>query len=215
MAPSSKPAKGSSGKKKEKVFHPQSRKAGQLVRTHIRKTRLEDLAKKRSHKQSSQVDVLNFFFNALPPEGELSLEELHVIVRDIWLARHDEELEQERAARRKGRPKSAKEQKLEEIKLKEVEEYRTGLEIPDLMHEVNVELFRKWDQKQAGYLQLLRFIRISSSDPQNAVLSRSGKHPLLISVPNPSVPISRNETMITDDFASTSLLSNTMMTTDG
>ena len=37
------------------------------------------------------------------------------------------ELEQERTARRKGRPKSTKELKLEEIKLHEAEEYRTGM----------------------------------------------------------------------------------------
>jgi translation machinery-associated protein 16 len=45
----------------------------------------------------------------------------------VWLTRHDDELEQERAARRKGRPKSTKELKLEEIKLRESEQYRTGM----------------------------------------------------------------------------------------
>lgn len=53
--------------------------------------------------------------------------ELHELVADVWLTRHDAELEDERAARRKGRPKSTKECKLEEIKLREAEEYRTGL----------------------------------------------------------------------------------------
>jgi translation machinery-associated protein 16 len=43
------------------------------------------------------------------------------------LTRFDEELEQERAVRRKGRAKSAKEIKLEDIKLREAEEYRTGM----------------------------------------------------------------------------------------
>jgi len=153
MAPSKKsPTKsassGSKKHKKEKLFHPQSRKAGQLVRTHIRKSKLEDLARKRSHKQSSQSardfffflggggvpdfnvvfsgHVLGFFYSTLPPEGELSLDELHLIVRDIWLPRHDKDLEQERAKRRKGRPKSTKEMQIEELKIREVEEYRTG-----------------------------------------------------------------------------------------
>ena len=141
-------------KKKEKTFHPQSRKAGQLVRTHIRKSKLKDLARKRWQKLSSQgvrrrscsffrwwilscsvcltrtwwvsVDVVGFFYSTLPPEGELSLEELHLIVRDIWLTRCDKDLEQERAKRRKGRPKSAKEMQIEELKVREAEEYRTG-----------------------------------------------------------------------------------------
>ena len=51
-----------SKKQKEKLFHPQSRKAGQLVRTHIRKSKLEDLARKRSHKQSSQ-GARDFFWS--------------------------------------------------------------------------------------------------------------------------------------------------------
>jgi translation machinery-associated protein 16 len=57
----------------------------------------------------------------------LTLEELHDTIKDIWLTRHDEELEAERTARRKGRPKSVKEMKLEEIILREAEEYRTGM----------------------------------------------------------------------------------------
>jgi len=73
-----------------------------------------------------QVDVLGFFYLTLPPEGELSLDELHLIIRDIWLPRHDRDLEQERAQRRKGRPKSTKEIQIEELKIQEAEEYRTG-----------------------------------------------------------------------------------------
>ena len=75
---------------------------------------------------ASSVEVLGFFYSTLPLEGELSLNELHLIVRDIWLLRHDEDLEQERAKRRKGRPKSAKEVQIEELKIREAEEYRAG-----------------------------------------------------------------------------------------
>lgn len=73
------------------------------------------------------ADVYGFFYHALPPGGVLSLEELHALIRDVWLTRHDHELEEERAARRKGRPKSTKELKLEETRLHESEEYRTGM----------------------------------------------------------------------------------------
>ena len=72
------------------------------------------------------VDVLGFFYSMLLPEGELSLDELHLTVREIWLSRYDKDLEQERAKRRKGRPKSAKEVQIEELKIREAEEYRTG-----------------------------------------------------------------------------------------
>ena len=150
------------------------------------------------------VDALGFFYSALPPEGELSLDDLHVIIGDIWLSRHDEDLEQELTKRRKGRPKSVKEMQIEELKVREAEEYRTGFgsfvgnilasfeltssfptaEVPDLTHEINVELFRGWDQKEGGYLQMLRYIRISSTDPEKIIVSRPGQHPRLTSAAN-------------------------------
>jgi translation machinery-associated protein 16 len=63
----------------------------------------------------------------MPEEGVLSLQDLHHIISDIWLTRFDEDLEKERSARRKGRPKSLKEVKLEQLKLQEAELYRTGM----------------------------------------------------------------------------------------
>jgi translation machinery-associated protein 16 len=131
----------------------------------------------------------------MPPEGGvLTLGELHDIIKDVWLIRHDVELEAEQAARRKGRPKSPKEMKLEEIKLREAEEYRTGMgkmhgnfifykpltklcaEVVDLTHAPTVKLFRGWDQREFAYIQMLRFIRISSSNPLEFTVSKPGKH---------------------------------------
>lgn len=57
----------------------------------------------------------------------MTLEDMHNLIRDVWLARHDAELEEERAARRKGRPKSSREVKLEEMILQDQELYRTGV----------------------------------------------------------------------------------------
>lgn len=75
------------------------------------------------------VDIFSFFYRCLPPDDIacMQLADLHSIIRDIWLPRYDDELEEERKARRKGRPKSVREQKIEELKLREAEEYRTGL----------------------------------------------------------------------------------------
>ncbi|KAI0058991.1 hypothetical protein BV25DRAFT_1809785 [Artomyces pyxidatus] len=178
MAPANtgKPAPKAKSGKKEKIFHPSSRKAGQLNRTQVRKAKLADQASKRTKKHASKVDFYGFFFHAIPEEGVLTLAELHGIVKEVWLPRHDAELEEERAARRKGRPKRTKELKLEEIKLQEAELYRTGMEVPDLTHAANVALFREWDQTEVAFTQMLRFIRISSSHPDVAVVSRPGKH---------------------------------------
>ncbi|KAF4610996.1 hypothetical protein D9613_006864 [Agrocybe pediades] len=166
--------------KKEKLHHPSSRKAGQLARHALRKGKLGNLHTKRHAKQNSMVDFYSFFYHACPEQGVLSLEELHHIVRDVWLTRFDEELETERAARRKGRPKSVKELKLEENKLREMEIYRTGMEVIDLTHPATVELFRRWDQKEVAFIQLLRFIRICSTDPTLVVVSRPGKHQSIV-----------------------------------
>lgn len=73
------------------------------------------------------MNVYAFFFHALPPEGTLTLPEIHALVQDSWLTRHDAELAEEKSQRRSGRPKSMKEMRLEEIKLREAEEYRSGL----------------------------------------------------------------------------------------
>lgn len=114
----------------------------------------------------------------------LTLPELHELVADVWLTRNDAELEEERAERRKGRPKSTKECRLEELKLREVEEYRTGLEVPDLTHRENVALYRTWDQREVAFVQMLRFVRISSTKPELAVVSKQGMHPSLVAAPH-------------------------------
>ncbi|KAF8623236.1 hypothetical protein AX15_006470 [Amanita polypyramis BW_CC] len=119
--------KGKANVKKDKIFHPQSRKAGQLMRASLRKEKIHDLASRRGQRQHSLVDVYKFYHQCLPDEGVLTLEDLHHVIRDIWLARFDEQLEIEQRARRMGRPKGATQVRLEEIKLREAEEYRTGL----------------------------------------------------------------------------------------
>ncbi|GJJ11274.1 hypothetical protein Clacol_005506 [Clathrus columnatus] len=162
---------------KEKIFHPQSRKAGQLERVQLRKAKLVSAAQKKVKRESAKVDRFVFFYHAIAPEVDaLSLEELHTIVRDIWLKRHDEELEQEKTLRRKGRPKSVNQLRLEEIILQEREEYRTGFEVPDLTHAATVKLFRQWGQTGVGYLDILRYIRINSEDLTQVVVSKPGRH---------------------------------------
>ena len=54
------PSKSASKEKKEKIFHPNSRKAGQLTRTQLRKNKLADQASKRSKKHASKGIVTEF-----------------------------------------------------------------------------------------------------------------------------------------------------------
>lgn len=70
--------------------------------------------------------------------------------------------------------------------LREAEEYRTGLEVPDLTYPENVALYRTWDQREVAFIQALRFIRISSTNPELAIVTKLGKHP---SLTRPGVPM--------------------------
>jgi len=179
MAPSKEPQ----SKKKEKLFHPQSRKAGQLERKQLRVAKLQDAAAKKVYKDHNIVDRHAFFFHALPPEAEaLSLAQVHDVVR-MWLTRNDEEIEQEGTVRRKGRPPSTKELKLTQLREFEVEEYRTGMEVLDLTHPANAALLRRWHQDDGAFLQILRYIRISSEAPHEMVVSKVGKHQNLLPSP--------------------------------
>ncbi|KAI0034445.1 hypothetical protein K488DRAFT_77201 [Vararia minispora EC-137] len=185
MAPTETRKTGSSTKaptvKKEKIFHPNSRKADQLNRKENRKSKLAEQAVNRTKKQASFVDFFGFFYHALPPdESVLTLDDLHSLIRDVWLTRNDAEIAAEQAARRKGRPKSVKQQKLEELKLRETEEYRTGMEVPDLTHTANVALMRQWDEADFSFTQILRFIRVTSVKPDLFLVTRPGKHHALL-----------------------------------
>ena len=58
-------------------------------------------------------------------------------------------------------------------------------EVLDLTHPINVKLFRSWDQKEAAFVQQLRFIRINSDNPDVYTISRPGQHPFLKSATTP------------------------------
>ncbi|KAG8991024.1 hypothetical protein FRB90_001489 [Tulasnella sp. 427] len=121
-------------------------------------------------------DRFVFFHHALPPDvPALTLSEVHEIIRDVWLKRHDVAIAEEAATRRKGEPRSSKEDKLQAAKEAEAEEYRSGLEIPDLTDPMTVELFRRWEDGDPNYLPLLRMIKVSGSEPEKSVVVRKGR----------------------------------------
>ena len=93
-------------------------------------------------------------------------------------------------------------------------------EVIDLTHPKNVELFRQWDQKEAAYVQQLRFIRISSASPETVVLSRAGHHPLLKKDESEKgAPAPQDESMDTDEapllLEHPSRFASTIQTMDG
>ncbi|KAF8325874.1 translation machinery-associated protein 16, partial [Cantharellus anzutake] len=160
---------------REKVFHPRSRKAGKLERAALRTSKLATQTSVRSKQQTAKVDRAGFFYLALPPDvPSLTLEELHELVSSVWITRHNEAIKAEESRRRKGEPRRPREVALREQQLRDVEEYRTGLELPDLTDESTVALFRQWGGVDTSYLHLLRTIRISSSNTKMVQVVKCG-----------------------------------------
>lgn len=101
---------------------------------------------------------------------------------------------------------------LEEIVLREKEEYRTGLgmkdlldktrlstshyitEVPDITHPPTVKVFREWGQTGVGYLDLLRYIRINSEDLTSAVVSKPGRHESITQIQDVKMEDAHKET---------------------
>jgi hypothetical protein len=69
-----------------------------------------------------------FFHLSLPPAPfeAYDLPSLHELIKDVYLTRNDEELDELKKARRPGRPKAKREIEIEEIKRKENAEYENG-----------------------------------------------------------------------------------------
>jgi hypothetical protein len=79
--------------------------------------------KRRTH---SKTNAILWFAFALDPEvSALSLEQVHELCAD-FLARHDEAIAEEERVRRPGRPKSKKQDALEEQRDREAREYENG-----------------------------------------------------------------------------------------
>ncbi len=89
---------------------------------------------------------------------------LHAFVQEDFLPITSERLAEAKAERRPGRPPSKEELLLQELEIKEQQEYKTGIELPDLTDPINVRILRDWDGDAQG-LPLFRMIRIAGATP--------------------------------------------------
>lgn len=117
-------------------------------------------------------------FVLLLPEEKTHLPDLyafHDFVTTFYLGRHDEELRALRQEQRPGRPKAKRLMELEELQAAEQQEYREGMDVPDLCNETNVALLRAWKGDPQA-IPLFRFVRISSSDRDLCRVIQAGTH---------------------------------------
>lgn len=90
-------------------------------------------------------------------------------------------------------------------------------EVLDLTHSPTVELLRNWDQKEFAYIQMLRFIRISNSEPTVFTVSKYGKHHTLGrdgDDPAATQPMDIIHDTSIDEFLKTKHFSSTAMVED-
>lgn len=145
--------------------HPNSRRAAQLARISHRTSKLQQAKSVRSRAGQGQVDRVSTLILLLPPDLERvpDLAYLHAFLQDSFLTRHDDEIAQLDAERRKGRPMSKREEELREVRERERREYQTGMELPDLMNEHIVTRLRVWNGDRQALGQF-RFVRLSGDD---------------------------------------------------
>ncbi|KAI9273643.1 translation machinery-associated protein 16 [Sporodiniella umbellata] len=126
-------------------IHPYSRKAHQLSRVYQRR---EKMAKKEKQKSVNPIGDRWLWFRYAMDEDKtvITRPEIHDLI-EIYLARNDEELEELENSRNKGHrtPKTPRQDLLEALKLREANEYISGLELPDLTNGKVVKLLREWD----------------------------------------------------------------------
>ena len=120
----------------------------------------------RNRSSNAKVDRLSTLILMLPDDIDAlpDLVAVHAFVRENFLTRHDDELQELKAERRPGRPPHKRELELKETIAKELQEYNAGFELPDLTSTTNVKLLRDW-QGDPQALPLFRMVRISGKYP--------------------------------------------------
>ncbi|KDN46150.1 hypothetical protein K437DRAFT_246747 [Tilletiaria anomala UBC 951] len=164
-------------KRKNAPTHPNSRRAHQLARVAHREDKLARQKVLRRKVTDSRVERMFNMIGLLDPEVTHlpDLQDLHTFISDTYLSLNRERLAEVQAARRPGRPPSKDELLLQSICAKEKEQYKMGMEVPDLTNPTNVKLLRAW-QGGSQDLPLFRIVRISDTFPDQCVLIQAGIH---------------------------------------
>jgi len=154
---------------KPTALNANSRDSRSLIRAGIRDQRV---SKTESLRQKLNLPYLNrtvFIQESLFGEDEDAREAIEARAYDIaevqdlietFLERHSEEYEQEKAARRPGRPASGREEVLKKNEATERHEYEAGFWVPDLSDADNVKAFKEWKGTWIG-LNIIKFVRIT------------------------------------------------------
>ncbi|BFZ56878.1 translation machinery-associated protein 16 [Savitreella phatthalungensis] len=138
-------------KGKKEHAHPHSRKANQIQRAALRDERIKGATARREKDRYTLINRVGFFKVAVITGDRKTLteDEVHELIK-TYINRRQGELEDEKAARRPGRPKSTKEDLLSMAIEQEQAEYKTGFKVPDMTDEVNVINLKAWKGDHGG-----------------------------------------------------------------
>lgn len=152
-------------KKKSGPTHPNSRRALQLSRIDLRTEKLRVAKSERKRIISTKVNQHLTLILLLPPELDYIPDKayLHSFLQTSYLERHSNRLKELLEQRRPNRPPCQELLQLQNLIEKEKLEYQNGMDIPDLMSEINVRLLRSWSGDSQA-LGMFRFVRVSGRD---------------------------------------------------
>lgn len=142
--------------------HVKGRKYKQLKRATLRDKKLNTKKLEHQLKKQKELSVLYFIQELINNDGDknsYNIDEMKIIIEG-YLSRYDEELGDLRAHKRSGRPPTARQTQLEDIKQKEEEIYNNGFKIPLLSDPATVSQLKEWNGTTGG-ITALKFIQIS------------------------------------------------------
>lgn len=159
----------------QKVIHPYSRKAAQLVRETHKQEKKDKIKNVKAARLNVTGEKLLWFQSCVDPtKTEYSKEEACEII-EKYLHRFDTELLQIELANsikgRQGRQHEAREAILKQTIERERLQYQeNGLEIPDILNVKHLKVFREWD----GDLKKLPNIKVKKLSVKDSLSIQKG-----------------------------------------
>jgi translation machinery-associated protein 16 len=138
--------------------HPYSRKAVQMKRAILRQATGSQKEVIRHEPRKRAIDKLMWFKEQLPTSNEMSMEQIHEIL-EKYIQRNSTEIQEIKKTLRPGRPKPNRLDLLETLREKELQDYKVGMDMPDLSLPENVQLLREWDG-QYGSITRIKTTRV-------------------------------------------------------
>lgn len=148
--------------------HVKGRKFKQLNRATQRDNKITNLKAKALTQKENDMAVYFFLQQLIEDDvdfvkqSEFTTPELRQMV-DLFFHRFDDELDQFRNERRKGRPMAPKHQILEEKVKHDIHLWKTGVKVPDLTDKDTVTALRLWNGTTGG-TTVMKFCELKESE---------------------------------------------------